>query len=838
LVLAHGLGILLADLAWPRLGGGAFHGLALGCLLLVFVGRRERRVRGLAALVLAFAAGGASLGVLLDAAARSAPRVSREINLEAEVCGRVQSGYGEGVELCRAVEIPLPDSRSGARARGPVSSLARLPVRLLGQYSHSDPLAGGLGELRRGDRLRARVRIGPLAGLHNPGASDSERRWQRRGIAGRVRFVGPGPGVRIRPREGLVARPRPVSAAEAWVERVRRRIAAGLRGEGDDPDPARAERGGLLAALAVGDRRGLDSATRDAFARLGIAHILAISGLHLGLVAGLLFALAKFLLGWTGDRGKDLRVGALLLAGLGAGAYALLAGFGAPVRRALVFVWVGLAALHLARPISALHLLCGAWLVVVLTAPYALFELGTQLSFSATAALLAAQFARASPSAVPPGPLQRWFRRLRWLLHMSALALLATAPWLALRGLSPGLAGLGLNLLAIPWTSFALLPGALLAAAAVWLEGPAGDWFVALGRILAGLTLDFVGAGADIMPPGGPVRARPQGLALAVAAGLAVVATRLRETRRVLVVTLASFLWLTATPPAQIGPPAPRIVMLDVGQGDALLVQGRSAAVLIDAGRSIPGRLDLGRSVVAPALARLGVEFLDAVIVTHGDVDHRGGVPAILGSVAVGELWLPWGGRSNPAFADILEAARRGRVRVLEIGAGAPARRLGDIQLTPLWPGRRGFPRSSNAGSLVLRAQLADWRILMTGDIGSDVEAALLEAGVDLRADIMKVPHHGSAGSSSDAFLRAVRPGWLLLSARCGSGGLPHPDALARLEATGARLGWTGRDGAVALGLAAVATASPWRFGPSAGHACPEITGAGSPAWRSPHRNP
>jgi competence protein ComEC len=126
----------------------------------------------------------------------------------------------------------------------------------------------------------------------------------------------------------------------------------------------------------------------------------------------------------------------------------------------------------------------------------------------------------------------------------------------------------------------------------------------------------------------------------------------------------------------------------------------------------------------------------------------------------------------------------------------------------------------------------------MTGDIGSDVEAALLEAGVDLRADIMKVPHHGSAGSSSDAFLRAVRPGWLLLSARCGSGGLPHPDALARLEATGARLGWTGRDGAVALGLAAVATASPWRFGPSAGHACPEITGAGSPAWRSPHRNP
>nr|MCS5635549.1 DNA internalization-related competence protein ComEC/Rec2 [Myxococcota bacterium] len=757
LVVAHGLGILVADLAWPRFGGGAFHGLGLGCLLAAFVGRRERRVRGLAALVLAFAAGGASLGALLDAAARFAPRASRELTLEAQVCGRIQSSYREGVELCGAVEIPSPGSRPGARGSLPVSSSAPLPVRLLGQYSRSDPMAEGLGELRRGDRLRARVRMAPLAGLRNPGGRDSERRWRRRGIAGRVRFLGPGLGVRIRSGDGLLALPRPISAAEALVERVRRRVAVGLRGEQGGPDPARSQRGGLLAALAVGDRQGVDRPTRNAFARLGVAHVLAISGLHLGLVAGLLFALAKFLLGWTGDRGKDLRVGALVLAGLGAGAYALLAGFGAPVRRALVFVWAGLAALHLARPVSALHLLCGAWLAVVLTAPYALFELGTQLSFSATAGLLAARFSRASPAPIARGLLQSWFLRLRWLLHMSALALAATAPWLALHGLSSGVVGLGLNLVAIPWTSLVLLPAALLAAVAVWVEGPPGDWFLSLGRVVAGVTLDFVGVVADILPPGGAVRGRPQALALVVAGGLAVVATRLRETRRVVVVTLVSILWLTATPAARIGPPTPRVVMLDVGQGDALLVEGRRGAVLIDAGRSIPGRLDLGESVVAPALARLGVEYLDAVVVSHADVDHRGGVPAILGSVAVGELWLPWGGLANPAYAPSLEAARRGRVRVREIGAGAPARWLGDIRLTPLWPGRRDLPASPNAGSLVLRVQLADWRILMTGDIGSDVEAALLESGVDLRADIMKVPHHGSAGSSSAAFLRAVR---------------------------------------------------------------------------------
>ena len=839
LVVAHGLGVLLADLAWPGLGGGAFQGLGLSSLLAVFVGRRAPRVRGWAALALAFAAGGASQGALLDASARFAPISSRVMSLEAEICGRLQAGSQEGVELCRAMEVPSPGSPAGTSGPGPAAAFPPLPVRLLGQYSASDPGAEGLDELRRGDRLRARVRIGPLAGLHNPGGSSSERRWRRQGIAGRVRFVDSGLGVRIQPQGGPLAGPGPVSVSEALVEGIRRRAAAGLRGE-SGLETMQSEEGGLLAALAVGDRRGIQPSTRAAFARLGMAHLLAISGLHLGLVAGLLFVVSKFLLVWTGDRGRDLRLAALMVAALGAGVYALLAGFGAPVRRALVFVWGGLAAVHLARPVSALHLFCAAWLVVVFIAPYALFELGTQLSFSATAALLAARSAWLSPSADSPGLRGRWLRSLRSLLHVSALALVATAPWLAARGLAPGAAGLALNLVAIPWMSFVLLPAALVSALAVWADGPTGEFVLFVGRQLAGFTLDLVAVLSNSMPPTGAVRAPASPLALVIAGGFAWVATRIPETRRVVLVSLASVVWLTTTPPAPMDPGPPRVVMLDVGQGDALLVQGRLGSVLIDGGRSIPGRLDLGQNVVVPALAHLGVDFLDAVIVSHADVDHRGGVPAILDSLEVGELWLPWGGLSKPAYGSSIEAARRNGVRVLEIGAGAAPRQLGDIRVVALWPRQWEVPRSPNAGSLVLRIDLGGSRILMTGDIGRDVETALLESGADLRAEILKVAHHGSAGSSSAPFLRAVRPRWLLLSAPCGRGGLPHPDALARLDATGAQLGWTGRDGAVALGLgpAGEFAVTSSRFWQGQARICPEMIVSSRSAWRATHGNP
>jgi competence protein ComEC len=846
LVFAHALGILAADFGWPAVSGRACQGLALACAILVGVLRGYPAARKGAALLLAFVAGAGSLAARLDSSARFAPRETRELSLEARVCGLERNGARGFVELCSAMEVPSPGDEAVWREP------PRLPARLLGQFRPMAPEVAVLDGLMRGDRLRARVRVGPLGGLRNPGRSDPARRWRRRGIGGRVFFVDPALVVVLRnaPDPGgsaLLSRPLSGSLSAhlgAGLDGLRKQIFQGLVSGADEPGlrgTGSAESGGLLAALAVGDREGLRPATRDAFARLGIAHVLAVSGLHLALAAGLVFSLAHFVLGWLGDRGRDLRLGALAAAAVGAAAYALLAGFGTPVQRALAFVCANLWALTLGRRIPLAHLFSIAGLWVGLAAPQVLFELGAQLSFSATAALLSAHRNPAQDAPPDASILRRTAGRFRFLLHLSALALVATAPWLAWRGLSPGGAGLLLNLVAIPWITWVLLPASLLAASVVGLDANFASWILAAAHAVAGLTLNAVHGLSNTLPSFPPAYGRPQWPALIVAAGLAVVACRQLETRKAVIIALTGVLWLRGAPIANLASPPPRFVMFDVGQGDALLVEGERSAILVDAGRAIPGSFDLGRSVVVPALAALGVESLDAVVATHGDIDHRGGIPAVLGAIPVAEVWLPWGGRNDPAFGSVLEVARLRGVKVIEMGAESPPRQIGDLRVTPLWPrhGREGD--SANARSLVLALELAGWRMLLTGDIGIGVETELRLSGVNLAADLLKVAHHGSAGSSSAEFLGAIGPRWLMLSAPCGGGSrLPHPRALKRLVRSGGRLAWTGRDGAVVLGLdsghgESVLFSAPGWGGP---RPCGGAISSPRSAWRQPPLNP
>ena len=214
------------------------------------------------------------------------------------------------------------------------------------------------------------------------------------------------------------------------------------------------------------------------------------------------------------------------------------------------------------------------------------------------------------------------------------------------------------------------------------------------------------------------------------------------------------------------------------------------------------GGFDLGRSAVLPALGALGVRRLDLLVVSHADLDHRGGVPAVLMALPVGRVWLPPGGRSDPALSAVMDAARAREVPVLERGRGAAALRLGDLRVVPLWPPLRRPGGSRNEGSLVLRIDVAGRRVLLPGDLGVASERVLLEAAHELPADVLKLPHHGSRTSSSDAFLAAVAADLVVASApRFGRVGMPHAAVVERVGRNGAALWWTGRDGAVAVAL-------------------------------------
>jgi competence protein ComEC len=267
-----------------------------------------------------------------------------------------------------------------------------------------------------------------------------------------------------------------------------------------------------------------------------------------------------------------------------------------------------------------------------------------------------------------------------------------------------------------------------------------------------------------------------------------------------LVAAIGGLLWLA--PPARLPPEPPRVVFFDVGQGDATLVQGRCATLLVDAGVAVPGGPDLGRSAVVPALRALGVTRLDLLLATHTDLDHRGGIPAVLDAFPVAALWVPRGAHAEPGFAALSESARAHAVPIRERGAGDPTRRIGDLAITPLWPPAATGALSSNDRSLVVRIEVAGQRLLLPGDIEAAAEAGLLANAADLRADVLKLGHHGSRSSSSSRFLSEVDANVAVASAPCaGRFEMPHARVLARAREAQLSVWWTGRDGAVHVGL-------------------------------------
>jgi competence protein ComEC len=719
------------------------------------------RLRTALALLLALAAGAVALAVRLDAAGRWEGHEAREIAVEATVREALRGPWGWRLKLGDVVGVapgPPPPPR----------------VRVLGQPT--PPGVAAFEAAVPGERVRVRLRLRPPRGLRNPGAPDRERRARREGIGAVGRLVDPALHARIPERNarGLLG---------LW-QGARARLGRRL---------ARAGPGGaLLRALALGDRSDLPEAAREAFARLGIAHLLAVSGLHLGLLASLVYGgvrLGPGRLAWLAAR-RDTRVVALVAGVVAAAAYAVLAGWGVPVRRALIFLLALLLGLTRQRPGLRLQPLALAALLILAWEPEALFAPGAQLSFAACAALALA---------APRDPLAP--ARLD-MLRVSASALAATAPLAALLLGSQAPFALLVNLLAIPWTGWVLLPASLAAtAAAAAGEGPATGLLLAASERLAAGTLAAAGLLAEHLP-GGVGRAAPAWPWLA-AAGLlaagALVAQR-TATRVGLSAAIGGLLWLA--PPARLAPEPPRAVFLDVGQGDATLVQGRRATLLVDAGVAVPGGPDLGRSAVVPALLALGVTHLDLLLATHTDLDHRGGIPAVLEAFPVSALWVPRGARAEPGFAALREAARVHAVPIREHGAGDPTHRLGDLAITPLWPPAATAAISSNDRSLVVRIEVAGHRLLLPGDVEAAAEAGLLANAAHLRADVLKLPHHGSRSSSTQQFLLEIDAAVAVASAPC-AGRFAMPDArmLARARAAQLSVWWTGRDGAVLVGL-------------------------------------
>jgi len=650
-----------------------------------------------------------------------------------------------------------------------------LDVQALGFREPLPPLAGrarveiggeqGSFDIREGDRLELQAALGPPRPVRSPGAFDGEA-WARREGLHALGFCKSPLLLRRTPGCGAGALRCFVSPAREWVRRtLRRHILAG-------------QQQALVRAMVIGDRSGLDEATGEAFRQAGTYHVLALSGAQVALVAGLLVAF--------GRRVELAPLPLALLVSAALGGYALLVGGDVPVVRAAVMGIVIVLGRGFDLEADLANLLGLAAFVLLAWRPSSVADAGFQLSFGATLAIVVL---------APPlsRELGRWPLGAGALIAGSVAAQATLLPVLAadFHRLTP--VALLLNLAAVPLSGAVLILGALvlpLGSLAPWLGDRAGD----LAWMAADILLRTCNGGG--LAAASDFRAPDPALWVLVPWGLGLRALHGGRWGQGLLLSALTFVGLGLGP----GPRADgrlELAVLDVGQGDALVLRSPSGrSMVVDAGLAREG-LDFGERIVAPFLWYEGVRRLDRLVLTHAHPDHAGGVPFLLRAFHPAEVWegvAPLRDGGYEAFESELERSQITR-RCVARGARTVWDGVALEVLGPLPPAKRPL-RTRNDDSVVLSVRFGEVGLLLTGDIEAAGERALALPP----SAVLKVPHHGSRTSTSDALLVAVRPRLAVVSAGARNHfGHPHPDVLRRLAAAGVRVFRTDRDGTVRI---------------------------------------
>jgi competence protein ComEC len=731
-------------------------------------------------------------------------------------------------------EIDLEEVES-ARGITPVAGGLRLTYYNADSPSATPPAA------RAGDRIEVLAKARPVLNYGDPGSFDFRGYLARQNI--QLQSA-------LRNGQLLTVISHPRLTLSDRLARVRGRLLHSL----NELFVLQPEEGALARAMLLGDRSFVERDRVVDFQKTGVYHVLVLAGLHVG-------ALAAFFL-WAGRRLRLALFPRILLTILALAAYACIVEDRPPIVRAVLMATLFLSAKLVYRRMDLLNVAGISAFVILAARPSEITDASFLLSFSAVAAIgaiavplialssetyrlalnhlsdvtrdaphaprliqfrlemraAAAWISARLPRFVAPFGSDLLVRPLRaalyfWeIIFLSAILQFGMLPPLAYYFHRVTLAGPLANVPALLLTGLAVPFGFLTLAASLVSHALAAWPARVLGMILAMLDAAvqwFAGwHGASYRIPGPP----PVLLAIFAAAVMAFsAAIRVRwkvwwSSSAVIVLLAAAMLIATHPFSPSLAPQHLQLTVLDVGQGDSLFLSfPRGRTMLVDAGGELGNfhqggmrsGIDVGEDVVSPYLWSRGIKHIDVVALTHAHEDHLGGLPAIFENFRVAEFWV---GRDihSTAYRQVVAAARAHGVLIRHLKQGDAFSEDG-VSGSVLWPDDLSEGQSAkNDDSLVLRLTEGSESLLLAGDIERPSERRILAEEQTLGVNFLKVAHHGSKTSTTDAFLSAAHPAFAAISAGRGNiFGHPSPEVTERLEAAGVRVYRTDRDGAV-----------------------------------------
>ncbi len=780
--------------AWP-LAVARTVAVAAWVLAVAVAARTGRPVLVAGALLAGFCAAGVLLGASRSQAAAETPLARWFAEQPGAKAGRVGPVALEGRLRADAsptdygAVLDLASTWVGDDVRGrAVSGGVRLSVG-------GDVALTRIDGWRAGRLVRVSATLRPPPSYRNPGQSDQRQQRARRGtvLLGSVKSALLVEVVRAGDRPAELA-----AQVRAWV---RRGVEQGVGRHGR-------RSAAIVTAVLIGDRAGLTALNDDTISRLqdgGTYHVIAISGGNIAILAGLLLLLGR----GAGWRPRYVSAGVIVALV----AYAYLVGHDASVGRATAAAVLVLGGGLFDHRTPSINVLAVVALGVLVVSPLSLFDAGFILTFGATLGIVLGVSPLADVLRRVPArwwdPVPGWVPPAAMLLAATLCAEAVLMPVGAVLFGRISVAGLFLNFLAIPLMTVTQITGMAavglagasepLSAIAGWVAHVAATALVESTRLLD----LFPWLAFRVPPPSWPT------MVVYYAALLSLLSPGRGPTAQATsqLVLAAAVLWVVSAPwrPALVGPPPEgrlRVTFLDVGQADATLIQGPGrASILVDAGGTRSPRSDIGSRVVAPALWALGVRRLSVAALSHGDPDHAGGLGAVLRDFRPREVWDGVPVPHHPGLDALRDQAEGVGIRWRQVALGDRFR-FGAVSMRvahPLLPDWERV-RVRNDDSVVLDVRYGGVAVLLPGDIGRDVEAAVVASVPPAPFRIVKVPHHGSAGSSTPAFVTALTPCLAIVSAgRANPFGHPAPDVVRRYREAGAVVLDTARDGAITV---------------------------------------